>query len=106
MGYKKVIMNNPFEVLDKRLSMIEELLLDIKHDLTGKIPKKNMDFYQVLRDRKINIQTYNALCHVHKVKTINDFLDLPLREIKRTRGIGNLGYKMCIEAKEYYANPK
>lgn len=96
-------MENPFESISIRLSNIEDLLLDIKHDLVKKIPKNDIDFHQVFRDRKINRQTYNSICVHHKIKTLKEFLELPLSDIRKTRGIGSTGYAMCIEAKEHYS---
>lgn len=36
-------MNNPFDLIDARLSNIETLLLDIKHDLLKEIKQKEAD---------------------------------------------------------------
>jgi len=95
-------MKNPFDLIDVRLSNIEDLILDIKHRLIGEIPTKTRDIYQAVEDGLINRQVYNALAGYHKVKTIEDFMELPLLEMRKTRGIGNKGYQMCVKAKKYY----
>lgn len=57
-------MNNPFDVIDARLSTIEELLLDLKHG-TQRIPNANQQKLNGIRGiakyLKCSIRTAQAL---------------------------------------------
>lgn len=86
-------MENPFEIINKRLSNIESLLLDIKHgELKPKlVPKEETS----LRDLNISVRLYNLItdygrAYSIELETAKDLLQIDLKLFSRLRSCGKL----------------
>ena len=93
-------MNNPFETIDARLSNIETLLLDIKHDILGKQKVTYEKNSILIRDADFSKRVLHVLLDLDKYKldyynsTLLDLSQVSKDYIRKQR---NIGRKSMIE---------
>ena len=93
-------MNNPFATIDARLSNIETLLLDIKHDILGKQKEDNINKIPLIKDVEFSVRILNVLLDLDNYKldyynsTLLDLSQVSKDYIRRQR---NIGRKSMIE---------
>ena len=87
-------MNNPFETIDARLSNIEILLLDIKHDILGKQKINNTKNIPFIRDADFSQRVLNVLFRLNVFElnysnsTLIDLSKLSKKHLIKQRGFG------------------
>jgi DNA-directed RNA polymerase alpha subunit len=85
-------MENPFEIINKRLSNIESLVLSISHRLPEKITNSEtleelLTLETSIDDIDIGVREYNAF-KANDVKTVRDIMNLGQKGLKKLRNIG------------------
>ena len=91
-------MQNPFDVIDARLSNIENLLLDIKHGYRdGKPPIVAASHENIsIDDLGLSVRNYNVLRSM-SVKTLMDITELTKNKLYSQRGFGRKCYNELVE---------
>jgi DNA-directed RNA polymerase alpha subunit len=87
-------MNNPFETIDARLSKIETLLLDIKHDILGKQKVTYEKNSILIRDADFSKRVLHVLDRLNVFElnysnsTLIDLSKLSKKHLLKQRGFG------------------
>ena len=86
-------MQNPFEIIDARLSNIESMLIDLKREMLpyAEIPKTNID------KSRLSVRANNVLEHA-KIYTIEELIKHNEKSLMRFK---DMGKKSVKEVREY-----